>query len=164
MSDPAGWFDGGEHVLPVRVYYEDTDAGGVIYHTNYLKYFERARTEILRHHGIVQAALWDQAGAGFALRRASIEFLAPGRLDDLLEVRTRVTGQSAASVGFTQRALRDGRLLASAEVLVVHISTAGRPLRLPAALRELVAALCSQNSDTMVRDKQIGMDRWQTQS
>lgn len=162
MSDPAGWFEGAEHVLPVRIYYEDTDAGGVIYHTNYLKYFERARTEVLRHFGILQARLWKEAGAGFALRRAAIEFVAPGHLDDHLEVRSRVTGHGAATIGFAHRALRSGTVIATAEVLVVYISTSGRPQRLPAEMRDLLAGLgprnCSQNSDTLVRDRQSGMD------
>jgi len=158
MSEPAGWFEGAEHVLPVRIYYEDTDAGGVVYHTNYLKYFERARTEILRHHGIGQARLWEESGAGFALRRARIEFLAPGRLDDLLEIRTCVTAHKAATIDFAHRALRGGRAIATADVLVVYISATGRPLRLPAGLRAVVADLDSQNSDTMVRDRQSGMD------
>jgi acyl-CoA thioester hydrolase len=127
---------------PVRVYYEDTDAGGVVYHSNYLKYFERGRTEWLRALGYSQAALARDPGIVFTVVSLSIQYGSPARLDDLLTVRSGVREAGGASVLFEQRLLRadgsaDDRPLATAEVKVACIGAATfRPCRLPESLRK----------------------------
>lgn len=92
--------------LPVRVYYEDTDAGGVVYHANYVRYLERARTDWLRQGGIEQRALTAREGIVFAIRRMHLDFLAPARLDDLLDVSCVLTRRGAASLEFSQDVVR----------------------------------------------------------
>ena len=99
------------HALTLRVYYEDTDAGGLVYHANYLKFAERARTEMLRSLGFSQRRLGEAEGLGLAVRRCRAEFLAPARLDDALCVETRLTALGAASVALAQTIAREGRPL-----------------------------------------------------
>ena len=106
---------------PVRVYYEDTDAGGVVYHAQYIAFFERARTEMLRQRNIHQQQLLDEHVA-FAVRRMTVEYLKPARLDDLLDVQTEITSIRGASLTFAQRILdASGNLLSFAEVLIACI-------------------------------------------
>nr|WP_246484501.1 tol-pal system-associated acyl-CoA thioesterase [Marivibrio halodurans] len=124
--------------MPVRVYYEDTDAGGIVYHANYLKFAERGRTEFLRRAGYEHRALMGDLGAGFAVRRCAIEFLKPALLDDMLEVETRVAAVGGASVDMLQTIRRDGTTVATIDIQVVLIDRAGRPKRLP---REMAAAV-----------------------
>lgn len=123
------------HEFPVRVYYEDTDFGGVVYHANFLRFMERARTEYVRARGITQSELRDAAGEplAFVVRQMGIEFLRPGRMDNLLTVETRVLKRGGASVTMAQRVLRDGEVLVTADVTVVLIG-GGRPRRVPADL------------------------------
>lgn len=125
---------------PVRVYYEDTDAGGVVYHANYLRYLERARTEGLRQLGYSQQQLRDAAGVLFVVVSCSMEFKQPARLDDLLEVRSNVRLTGAASLEFVQDIYRQGDapvLLVTATVRVACLESASyRPSRLPASLRK----------------------------
>jgi acyl-CoA thioester hydrolase len=117
---------------PVRVYYEDTDAGGVVYHTGYIRYFERARTEWLRALGYSQQRLVQEEGVLFTVVDLAIHYRKPARLDDLLEVMTRAEA-SRASVLFRQSAHGPGgELLADGEVRVACVDAAGfRPRRLP---------------------------------
>ena len=122
----AGHGGGGVHVLPVRVYYEDTDAGGVVYHANYLKYCERGRTDFLRLRGVHQSAMTD---AFFVVRRMSCDFLRPARLDDLLEVETRLAEIGGARLVLDQRVNRDGVPIFQAQVTVALIDARGRPRR-----------------------------------
>ena len=103
---------------PVRVYYEDTDAGGIVYYANYLKFFERARTEWLRATGIGQQALMDAHGAGFVVRSVQIDYHAPARLDDEITLHLSIAKLGRASVLFSQQAMRGEALLASALVKV----------------------------------------------
>lgn len=131
MSDGA---DDDVHRLPVRVYYEDTDAGGIVYHANYLKFAERGRTEFLRRAGYEHRALMGGIGAGFAVRRCAIAFIKPALLDDALEVETRVTAVGGASVDMTQTIRRGGTALATIDIQVVLIDRDGRPKRLPRAM------------------------------
>lgn len=128
MTEPA-------HTLAVRVYYEDTDAGGVVYHATYLRFMERGRTEYVRERGIVQSDLRDEAGEPlfFVVRHLDIEFMRPGRLDDLLRVETRVSKRSGASVTMTQHIMRGAEVLAKATVTVVLVG-GGRAKRIPADL------------------------------
>ncbi|MBQ5942298.1 MULTISPECIES: tol-pal system-associated acyl-CoA thioesterase [unclassified Massilia] len=117
---------------PVRVYYEDTDAGGIVFYANYLKFFERARTEWLRATGIQQQALLDADGTAFVVKSASLDYHAPARLDDELTIRTIVDKLGRASVQFVQQAWRGDTLLTSASVKVGCVDLATmRPRSLP---------------------------------
>ena len=116
----------------VRVYYEDTDAGGIVYYANYLKFFERARTEWLRSLGIHQHDLLGTEGAAFVVRSASVEYLGAARLDDQLNLRLSIEKLGRASVQFTQQAWRGDTLLASANVKVGCVDAATlRPRSIP---------------------------------
>lgn len=105
-------------IWPVRVYYEDTDAGGIVYYANYLKFFERARTEWLRAAGVSQQSMLDEHGAGFVVRSAQIDYHASARLDDEITLTLDIAKAGRASVVFSQQALRGELLLASAHVKV----------------------------------------------
>ena len=120
--------------LWVRVYYEDTDFSGRVYHASYLRFLERGRTEWLRGHGFAHRDLAENLGVVFAVRSLQIEFSAPAMMDDLLEVETSVTAVRGASIDFKQRVLRSNNELVTAEVLVASIRE-GRPARIPADLR-----------------------------
>jgi acyl-CoA thioester hydrolase len=120
--------------LWVRVYYEDTDFSGRVYHASYLRFLERGRTEWLRRRGFAHRDLAETSGAMFVVRSLQIEFLAPAMMDDLLTVETRVAGVRGASIHFKQRVLRSDKALVTAEVLVASIRD-GRPARIPADLR-----------------------------
>ncbi|MFT3987728.1 tol-pal system-associated acyl-CoA thioesterase [Aestuariivirga sp.] len=124
----AGEFRDGAHWLPLRVYYEDTDAGGIVYHSNYLKYCERGRTDCLRLRGIHHSRL---DGLAFVVRRMACDFLKPARLDDLLDVETRMIEVGGARVVLAQRVLKGLEALFTAEVTVALVDGAGRPRRLP---------------------------------
>lgn len=134
-SGISGHIDGGQHVLPVRVYYEDTDTAGIVYHANYLKFAERGRTEMLRLVGIEQAELARREGLAFAVRDCNVDYRRPAKLDDLIEVRSRLTGLRAASAEAEQLIYRDGTALARLDVRIACIDRDGRPARIPAALR-----------------------------
>lgn len=121
----------------VRVYYEDTDAGGVVYHAGYLRYLERARTEWLRSLGYSQAHLKAEESLVFTVVSMQLQFLKPARLDDLLCVRSQATLAGGASVAFEQEILRGAERILAAQVRVACLDAASfRPQRLPAALRE----------------------------
>ena len=125
------------HRLSVRVYYEDTDFSGNVYHAAYLHFFERGRTEFLRDIGVHHSELVKD-GIAFAVRSMSIDFAAAAHIDDLLEVTTEVASVTAARLSLRQTISRDGVVIVSADVMVVGIRTAGGAARLP---RELRAAL-----------------------
>ena len=126
--------------MKIRVYYEDTDAAGVVYHSNYLNYMERARTEHLREQGISVAAMAAD-GAVFPVVRMEIDFKAPARHDDLLEVTTMPVRVGGSSFTLRQQVLRcsDNHLLVQAEVTLACVSPALKARRIPAELRELLA-------------------------
>jgi acyl-CoA thioester hydrolase len=137
-----GVIDGRVHRLPLRVYYEDTDAGGIVYHAGYLRFAERARTELLRCLGFDHVTLRDRLGLVFAVRRCIAEFLAPARLDERLTIETRLERLGRASLDLEQRVVApDGRLLVKLEVRLALLSGALRPARLPAELRAACAEL-----------------------
>jgi acyl-CoA thioester hydrolase len=123
------------HHFPVRIYYEDTDFSGNVYHAAYLKFFERGRTEFLRDQGIHHAELAAQ-GIAFAVRGMDIQFDGAAHIDDLLDVTTEVAAISGARLTLTQAILRDEVVLTRATVLVVAIKTSGGPARLPKAIVE----------------------------
>lgn len=138
-----GRLEGRLHVMPLRVYYEDTDAAGIVYYANYLRFAERARSEFLRLLGIDQRALRERDGLVFAVRRAALDYRAPARLDDLLELRSTLTAVRAASVEALQRVLLDGHLLVDIRVQVAAVAVAsGRAARLPAGVRRRLEDFC----------------------
>lgn len=122
----------------IRVYWEDTDAGGVVYYANYLKFAERARTEALRNVGIVQAELLHDHGIAFVVRHAGIEFLKPARLDDLLTIETDLTDIGSASLTLRQTVRRGHERLAEVAVKLGTIDARFRPCRMPAPVRDAV--------------------------
>ncbi len=120
---------------PVRVYYEDTDAGGVVYHASYVAFYERARTEMLRQHHFNQQDLLAERIA-FVVRRMTVDYLAPARLDDLLEIQSEITSMRGTSMVFTQRIVNaDERILNEAEVLIVCVDLLSmKPRALPKSI------------------------------
>jgi acyl-CoA thioester hydrolase len=129
------------HELGLRVYYEDTDAAGIVYHANYLKYAERGRTELLRSLGFDHPTLAREHGVLFAVARCAVDFRRPARLDDALLVRTAVERLGGARVELGQTVLRDGAELARLAVtLAVLDARAMRPARLPEPIRRAFAA------------------------
>ena len=140
MANPAG-----AHVFPLRVYYEDTDAGGIVYHANYLRFAERARTEILREKGVNQSQLVADEGIGFAVRHCTADYVKPGRLDDRLEVHTRIVEVGRGSVRCEQSVKRDGTDLVTMRLRLVCLNLKGRPARLPAGVRAALLDHCNTN-------------------
>ena len=124
--------------LLVRVYYEDTDFSGRVYHASYLRFLERGRTEWLRGHGLSHQDLAASSGIVFAVRSMQVDFLSPARIDDLLRVETGAATARGASIEFRQRVLLGEKALVAATVLVAAIRD-GRPARLPVSLREKLA-------------------------
>ncbi|HXH73136.1 MAG TPA: tol-pal system-associated acyl-CoA thioesterase [Mariprofundaceae bacterium] len=122
------------HCYPVRVYYEDSDAGGVVYHANYLKFMERARTEFLRTGGFEQDELDARHGILFAVAEANIRYLRPARFNEQLQVESRIVEASGVQVTFAQQVRRigDGELLVEGSVRVACMDRAGKPRRMPA--------------------------------
>ncbi|MHB2094827.1 tol-pal system-associated acyl-CoA thioesterase [Pantoea dispersa] len=120
---------------PVRVYYEDTDAGGVVYHASYLAFYERARTEMLRQHHFNQQALLEEQVA-FVVRRMTVDFIAAARLDDLLEIQSEVTAMTRATMMFSQRIVNaEGKVLNEADVLIACINPhLMKPIALPKSI------------------------------
>jgi acyl-CoA thioester hydrolase len=137
---PTGAFEAREHVLPVRVYYEDTDFTGVVYHASYLRFFERGRTEFLRAVGVEHAELLKlPEPCAFALTKISVAFLRAARVDDALEVRTKYHSVRGVRIGAAQRIVREGAPVAEANVEVVCIRLDGRPRRPPPELTQRIA-------------------------
>ena len=145
MSEPenpdnrplSGQFVGNAHILTVRVYYEDTDFSGIVYHANYLRFLERGRTDSLRLAGIDQSALHaDGGGLVFVVRKMTIDYLKPARMDDILTIETRTVEVRGASMIIAQRIIRSEEVLLTAEVKVAAI-TGNRPARIPDELREI---------------------------
>lgn len=133
----VGPLAGGEFRYPVRVFYEDTDAGGIVYHANYLRFAERARTETLRRLGIDQWRLRSEHDVMFIVRRCTIDFRAPAHLDDALEVRTRMTGWRGAAIEAEQTVHRQGEEgpLVALDLTIACVNGKGRPVRVPSPVR-----------------------------
>jgi acyl-CoA thioester hydrolase len=123
--------------LLIRVYYEDTDAGGVVYYANYLKFAERGRTEYLRHLGTNHRQLLTDNNLLFAVKSVAVDYLAPARLDDLLEVSTEVTACGAATLDMRQIIRHEGKILAALTVTLVTLSPSGKVVRLPPFLSDV---------------------------
>jgi len=141
LLPPGGRLDGLAHYFPVRVYYEDTDLSGVVYHANYLKWFERARSDLLRLLGIDQRAAQEAGEGTYAVADLTIRYAAPARLDDAVLIESRPEEVRAASCRLHQRAWRGDGLLAEAHLRVGFIGTDGRPRRQPDAWRAAFATL-----------------------
>lgn len=125
----------------IRIYWEDTDAGGVVYYANYLKYFERARTEWLRKKGIEQQELQAQAGLIFVVADAQVRYLAPARLDDLLTVSVKIVQMGSASLQLEQQACTGQTLLVQAQIRVGCVDALHlRPQRIPAQVQAALRA------------------------
>ncbi|MEP4379016.1 MAG: tol-pal system-associated acyl-CoA thioesterase [Alphaproteobacteria bacterium] len=146
-ANVSGWFEGVRHVYPVRVYYEDTDAAGIVYHANYLRFAERARTEMMRCLGTEHRVLMQSDDVAFAVRSLDTEFFLPARLDDPLTVETRVDAVGGASMRLTQIVLgRTGEAgapvpLVRMAVRLACIDAGLRPARLPGAVRAALTEL-----------------------
>jgi acyl-CoA thioester hydrolase len=120
--------------LTIRVYYEDTDAGGIVYHAAYLRFAERGRTEFVRNLGIDQQKMRSDLGLGFVVTSLSIDYLKPAYLDDRLTVTTEIALFRPASVNFNQTVAREDQILANLKVRVACLDADGNPVRLPTAL------------------------------
>ncbi len=134
------------HSFPVRVYYEDTDLAGIVYYANYLKFIERARTEWVRALGIDQRRLRAEAGVVFAVRRVVADYLAPARFDDALAVETAAVAVTPARAVLRQVVRRGPDPLFVADVTLVALTAAGRPVRLPAELRRALETKASSQA------------------
>ena len=144
LEPPGGRFDGPEHLYPVRVYFEDTDLSGVVYHANYLRWFERARSDMLRLLGIDQRAAHEAGMGAYAVSDLAIRYRAPARLDDVVTVRSRTLEVGAASCRIAQAAWREGTLLADGEVRAAFVAPDGKPRRQSPVWREAFLKLLEQ--------------------
>jgi len=143
MSEPsAGWLVGREHQLPVRIYYEDTDFTGVVYHANYLRYFERGRSDFFRLVGVSHSALLERPDpAAFTITRMTVDFKRAARIDDALLVRTLYDAVRGPRLFISQRITRGETLIAEAQVEAACIDLKGRARKPPPGLAEALAPL-----------------------
>jgi len=149
--DLAGRIEGETHILPVRVYFEDTDCAGVVYHANFLKFCERARSDFVRllgidHQGLASGEQGEPAV--FVVRHVEIDYLKPGRMDDVLEIVTTCAEIGSASLVLQQDIRRDKTLLVRAKVTVVLVSRSGKPQRLGAMVRGALQRFVNQARET----------------
>jgi acyl-CoA thioester hydrolase len=133
------------HIWPIRVYYEDTDLAGIVYYANYLRFIERARSEMVREAGIDQTAMKAE-GLVFAVRRVEADYLSPAKYDDLIEVRTTLDRVKGARFDMPQEVWRGETLLFRARVSVVVLNAQGRATRLPADIRARLAPITADVS------------------
>jgi len=129
------------HIFPIRVYYEDTDAGGIVYHSNFLNFTERARSEALREAGMDQSALWKSHGIGFVMRHASVDYLKPARLDDLLNVETHLEKLGRASMTLIHTLTRDKMTLAKVHVKLAVIDRDFKLVEVNEELKKLLGKI-----------------------
>ena len=128
------------HSMPLRVYYEDTDAAGIVYYANYLKFAERGRTELMRTLGFAHSGIYAETGIVFTVRRLKADYRRPARLDDALTIVTRIVDIGAATLLLDQEICREGAVLVALELLLACVGRDGRPRRVPAGLRAALAA------------------------
>jgi acyl-CoA thioester hydrolase len=150
----AGYFEGRTHVLQVRVYYEDTDAAGMVYYANYLRYMERGRSDMLRLAGVTHGSLDADdddplARTLFVVRRCEVEYLRQARLNDGLMVRTTLANVGGASMTMEQVVCRDGVNLVDATVRVGCVTGDGRPKRIPGRTREALQSITKDNEENL---------------
>jgi acyl-CoA thioester hydrolase len=135
-----GYFEGLIHILPISIYYEDTDLSGVVYHANYLRFMERGRTEFFRLAGISKmAGLEEEEPTAWAIRSVHVDYHRPARLDDQIEVRTRLTGLSGARMKAVQLVTCGERLLVAGRIEACITTLTGKPRRLPRNVQETLA-------------------------
>jgi acyl-CoA thioester hydrolase len=148
--DIAGRIENEKHILPVRVYFEDTDFTGLVYHANFLKFCERGRSDFIRLLGIDHTHLADsgngEESAAFVVRRIEIDYLRPARIDELLEVVTVCEKIGGATLDLAQEVQRDGVVLARAKVKVVLIGNSGKPFRLGSMIRAAFKRFVNQGA------------------
>jgi acyl-CoA thioester hydrolase len=138
-----GRFEGKVFILPIRIYYEDTDLSNVVYHANYLRFMERGRSEFFRATGVRASYLDDPDPSAWALRRLEIEYVRPARIDDMVEVHTTARALTGARMTADQSIYREGELLTRASVEACIITLTGRPRRIPPVIRDkLLPFLC----------------------
>lgn len=143
-----GRFEGKTHILPIRIYYEDTDLSGVVYHANYLRYMERGRTEFFRLAGVTKMAMLDDAEpTAWTLRSASLEFFKPARLEDQIEIRTSCPLLTGARMQADQKIYSGDMLLAHGKVEACIMTMSGRPRRIPKAVREKLLPFVLETTD-----------------
>lgn len=142
----SGRIEGGVHVLPLRVYYEDTDAAGIVYYANWLRFLERGRTELLRLLGQEHSALRLERGVNWVVRRCAIEYLKPARLDETIEVRTSCGELRGASLDMLQEARRGTDVLVRAELMVACMGEDGRPVRLPPHVKDALGTVAGHSA------------------
>jgi acyl-CoA thioester hydrolase len=144
MTSLDGKIEGGRHLMQVRVYYEDTDFTGIVYHANYLRFMERGRTNYLRLLGADHRALFEQASAEapgfhFVVRHMDLDFIRPAQMGDILVIETKPSEVRGASITLHQKVMRGEELLVEAKVQVAFVSQ-GRAQRIPKPLREAMGA------------------------
>lgn len=137
----SGRFEGGAHLYELRVFYEDTDAAGIVYYANYLKFIERGRTEMMRLLGFEHSVLRAERAVHWAVRRCTIEYRQVARLDETLTIESRIVAVRGASLDIGQRVLRGRDVVADAQLELVCIRTDGRAARLPAEIRQQLGGL-----------------------
>jgi acyl-CoA thioester hydrolase len=143
-----GRFEGKVHILPIRIYYEDTDLSGVVYHANYLRYMERGRTEFFRLAGITKMAMLDDAEpTAWTLRSASLVFFKPARLEDPIEVRTTCPLLTGARMQADQKIYSGVTLLAHGKVEACIMTMSGKPRRIPQAVRDKLVPFVLETTD-----------------
>lgn len=146
-NSPDGIINGDRHFYAVRVYYEDTDLSGITYHANYLRWFERARSDLLRRLDIDQRAAIEAGEGAYALSEVNLKYLRPAKLDDDVVIETRCTELKAASCRMHQQARRGDDLLAEAHLRVGFVSPSGRPIRQPEEWRAAFARFVNSSGD-----------------
>lgn len=143
-----GRIEGHRHLFPVRVYWEDTDAGAIVYYANYLKFTERARSDMLRQLGVDQRDMLETGdGAMFAVRDVTVSYLQPARLDDSLIVATSLIDMKGATITLAQDVLRDGQALVTTIIRAAFIGLGGRPRRIPPEIRSLLERLATRGEE-----------------
>ena len=147
MTLDFGRMDGATHLFPVRVYYEDTDAGLIVYYARYLHFLERGRTEMMRCLGTPHAQMTADHGVVFAVRRCEVDYLRPAVLDDVLEVRTRIAEVGGASLIAKQVVWRGEEKLVQATVRLACITASGRPARIPAPIARILAEITGTGAE-----------------
>ena len=131
--------------MPLRVYYEDTDAAGIVYYANYLKFAERGRTEMMRTLGFAHSGIRAETGIIFTVRRLAADYRSPARLDDALSVDTKIIEIAGATLLLDQEIRRDGAVLVALELLLACVGRDGRPRRVPPGLRAALVGPCQSS-------------------
>jgi len=147
LQPPSGKIEGSRHLYPVRVYFEDTDLSGIAYHANYLRWCERARSDLLRVLGINQREAFEAGEGVYAVSEAAIKWRRPARLDDELVVVTRAVELRAASARMQQRVMRGEELLAEVDIVAAFVTPEGRPRRQPEPWRRLFEQFVTKDEE-----------------